>query len=104
MHFLSICSLHFTLRRYGSCSIMSSPKFVLTSLPSQPSGLEDGLVLSNTEVGFVHSRLPAEPSQQSEEVRAHEVAIGVQKTVKQICDEDRRRFEQLYDEERQREA
>jgi hypothetical protein len=45
VHFLSIYSLHFTLRRYDSCSIMSSPKFVPTSLLSQSSRLEDGLVL-----------------------------------------------------------
>lgn len=80
---------------------MSSPlKFALTSSSSQPSRLGDSLVFSNTGVGLVG--LPVEITHHSEDVRAHEVAIEEQKRAKQICDADRERFRQFYDDELRR--
>jgi hypothetical protein len=73
--FLSIYSLHLTLKKYDSCFIMSSlPKYVPTSSPSQPSKLGDSRVL-NTSVGFNRDDLPAKIIQQNEEIRAHNVAL-----------------------------
>jgi hypothetical protein len=69
---------------------------MLTSSSSQPSRLGDSLVLGNTHVGLVRNGLPVEITQQSEDVRAHEVAIEEQKRGKQICDTDRERFRQFY--------
>lgn len=85
MLFLSIYSLHLTLIKYDSCSIMSSPpNFVLTSSPSQASKLGDSRVLNNPSLGFDRDRLPAKLTQQNEEARAHEVAIEEQKRAKQM--------------------
>jgi len=75
---------------------------MLTSLSSQPSRLGDSLVLGNTGVGLVRNGLPVEITQQSEDVRAYEVTIEEQKRAKQICDVDRERFRQFYDNELQR--
>jgi hypothetical protein len=61
---------------------------MLTSSSSQPSRLGDSLVLGNIGVGLVSNGLPVETTQQSEDVRAHEVAIEEQTTAKQICDAD----------------
>jgi hypothetical protein len=84
-------------------SIMSSPpKFILTSSSSQPSRLGDSLVLGNTGVGLVRNGLPVEITQQSEDIRAYEVAIEEQKRAKQICNADRERFRKFYDDELQR--
>ncbi|KFY95079.1 hypothetical protein V498_03526 [Pseudogymnoascus sp. VKM F-4517 (FW-2822)] len=59
---------------------MSSPReFVLTSSSSQPSRLGDGLVPSDSDVGFVRGGLPLKIAQQ-----------------------DRERFRQFYDDELQR--
>jgi hypothetical protein len=83
---------------------MPSPsEFALTSSLSQPSRLGDGLALGNTGVWFIRNGPPAEITQESKEVRAHEVAIEEQKRIKHVCDEDRRRFKWLYDDERERE-
>jgi hypothetical protein len=82
---------------------MSSPlKFVLTTSSSQPSRLGDSLVLENTGVRLVPNGLPAEVTLQSEDGRAHEAAIEQQERAKQICDADRVRFRQFYDDELQR--
>ncbi|KFZ14666.1 hypothetical protein V501_03139 [Pseudogymnoascus sp. VKM F-4519 (FW-2642)] len=75
---------------------------MLTSSSSQPSRLGDSLVLSNTGVGLVRNGLPVEITQQSEDVRAHEVAIDEQRRAKEICDADRARFRQFYDDELRR--
>ncbi|KFZ18957.1 hypothetical protein V502_03896, partial [Pseudogymnoascus sp. VKM F-4520 (FW-2644)] len=75
---------------------------MITSSSSQPSRLGDSLVLSNTGVGLVRNGLPVEITQQSEDVCAHEVAIEEQKRAKQICDADRERFRQFYDDELRR--
>ena len=88
--------------RYSSSSTMSSPKFMLTSSSSQPSRLGDGLVLGDIGVGLVPNGLPADITQQGEDIRAHEVAIEEQKRAKQICDADRERFRQFYDDELRR--
>jgi len=82
---------------------MSSPlKFVLTSSSSQPSRLGDGLVPSDSNIGFVRGGLPPEIARQGEEVDAHEAVIEQQKRAKQICDADRERFRQFYDDELRR--
>ena len=80
----------------------SPPKFILTSSPSQASKLRDSRVLNNPSVGFDRDWLPAKPTQQNEEARAQEVAIEEQKRAKQICDADRERFRQFYNDELQR--
>jgi len=77
---------------------------MLTSSSSQPSMLGDSLVLGNTGVGLVRNGLPVEITQQSEDVRAYEVAIEEQKRAKQICDVDRERFRQFYDNELRRKS
>jgi hypothetical protein len=80
---ISIHSLYVILRKYDSCPTMpSSAEFVLTSSSSQPSTLGVGLVLDG-------------------DIRANEVTIEEQRSAKQICDEDRKRFQKLYEEERQ---
>jgi hypothetical protein len=82
---------------------MSSPlKFVLTSSSSQPSRLGDGLVPSDSNIGVVRGGLPPENARQVEEVDAHEAVIEQQKRAKQICDADRERFRQFYDDELRR--
>jgi hypothetical protein len=80
----------------------SPPKFMLTSSLSQPSRLGDSLVLGNTGVGLVRNGFPVEITQQSEDVHAYEVAIEEKKRAKQICDADRERFRQFYDDELRR--
>jgi hypothetical protein len=78
---------------------MSSPKSVLTSLSSQPHRLRDSPVLGNIGLGLVPNGLPVE---EIEDVHTHEVAVEVQKKAKQICNVDRERFRQFYDDELQR--
>jgi pyruvate/oxaloacetate carboxyltransferase len=68
---------------YDFCpTMLSSHEFVLTSSSSQPSTLGVSLVLS-------------------EEIRANEVAIKKQRRAKQICEEHQKRFQKLYEKERQ---
>jgi len=74
---------------------MSSPKFVLTSSPSQPSRLGDCLGLNNTSVGFDRNESSAKIPQQAEETRAHEVATEKRKRAEQLCNEERKRIRQL---------
>src|SRR5450756_157990 len=69
----------------------SPPKFVLTSSLYQPSRLGDTLVTGNN-TGI----------RQGEEVEAHELTIELQKRAKQICDADKERFKQFYDDELRR--
>jgi hypothetical protein len=66
----------------------SPPKFMLTSFPSLLSRLGDALVAGNNT-----------GTRQGEEVGAHELTIEQQKRAKQICDADRERFRQFYDNE-----
>jgi hypothetical protein len=81
----------------------SPPKFVLTSSLSQPSRLEDTLVLcNNTGVESVCNRSPSEITRQGEEVGVHEITIEQQERAKQICKADRERFKQFYDDELRR--
>lgn len=69
----------------------SPPKFVLTTSPSQPSRLGDTLVVGNNT-----------GTRQGEAVGTHELTIEQQKRAKQICDADRERFRQFYDDELRR--
>ena len=70
---------------------MSSPKIALTSSPSQPSRLGDTLVVGNKT-----GTCPGE------EVGTHGLTVEQQKRAKQICDTDRKRFRQFYDDELRR--
>ena len=80
--------------------MLSPPKFVLTSSPPQPSRLGDTLVLgNNTGVESACNALTSEVTRQGEEVGAHELTIEQQNRARQICDADRERFRQLYDNE-----
>jgi hypothetical protein len=79
------------------------PNFVLTSSSSQPPRLGGTLVLgSNTGIESVCNRSPSEIPRQGEEVSAHELTIGQQERAKQVCDADRERFRQLYNDELRR--
>jgi len=97
-------SAFLTLRRYNSCSVISSPpKFVLTSSRSQPSGLGDTLVLSsNAGVQSVCNTSPSEITHEGEEGSVHELTTELQERAKQICNADRARFRQFYEEELRR--
>lgn len=70
---------------------MPSPKIALTSSPSQASRLGDSLVVGN-KTGTC----------QGEEVGTHGFTVEQQKRAKQICDTDRERFRQFYDDELRR--
>ena len=69
----------------------SSPKFALTSSPSRPSRLGDALLAGNNT-----------GTRQGDEVGTYEVTIEQQKRAEQICDADRKRFRQFYDDELRR--
>ena len=82
---------------------MSSPlEFVLISSSSQPSRLGGGLGSSNNDVGYVRDGLSPKVAQQGEEFDADEIAIEQQRRAKQICDTDRERYRQFYDDELRR--
>ena len=75
---------------------------MLTPSSSQPSRLGDGLVPGDTGVWLVRDGLPVEVTQQSEAFQADQVAIHEQRRAKQICNADRERFKQFYDDELRR--
>jgi hypothetical protein len=76
--------------------MLSLPKFVLTSSPSQASKLGDSQVFDTPSVGFDRDRLLTKLTLQNKEACAHKVAIEEQKRAKQICDTNQERFRQFY--------
>jgi len=82
--------------------MLSPVKFVLISSSSQPSRLGGGLVPSDNNVGSVRGGLPPTVAHQGEEVDTDEIAIEQQKRSKQICDADREKYRQFYDDELRR--
>ncbi len=87
MPFISIYSTYVTFRKYNSSSIMSSPKFALTSSPSQFSTPGNILGLNDTSVGFGLTELSAKIHQQAEETRVHKVTTERRNRAKQLRDE-----------------
>ena len=80
----------------------SPPNSMLTSYLSRPSGLRDGRDPNNNGIGFGHDGLLANITHQDGEVSAQEVGIEERRSAKQICDADRVRFRQFYDDELRR--